>query len=163
MRFFSGLIANFYYLMLLVNSKKPRDHDLINIYYVKPFLEWVLWHELSQVLKYFCERMCALFLIIIINQIIKKIEIIILIFVLCFFIFISSSTSCIVLRNLCIFIPREKNWLKQQNVFCWVHFVVLNKIFNWSKKKKNSFVAWKKKYCWNFYKISTKFLRFYLN
>ena len=34
-RFFSGFIANFYHFMLVINSIKPKDHDLINIYFTK--------------------------------------------------------------------------------------------------------------------------------
>ena len=32
---FSGLIANFYPLMLVIKSIKSNDHDLTNIYFIK--------------------------------------------------------------------------------------------------------------------------------
>ena len=35
LRFFSDLIANFYHLMLVMNSMKPKDHGLRNIYFMK--------------------------------------------------------------------------------------------------------------------------------
>ena len=34
-RLFSGLIANFYYLMLAISSIKPKDYDIINIICIK--------------------------------------------------------------------------------------------------------------------------------
>ena len=41
MRFISGLVANFYYLMLVMNGIKPKDYDLTNIYFIKYH-----WYEL---------------------------------------------------------------------------------------------------------------------
>ena len=35
LRFFFGLIANFYHFMFVTNSIKPKDHDLANIYFMK--------------------------------------------------------------------------------------------------------------------------------
>ena len=51
MRFFSDLIANVYYLMLVINSIKPKDHNLKNICFIKLDYVWVFWKELSQVLE----------------------------------------------------------------------------------------------------------------
>ena len=35
LRFFTSFIANFYSLTLVINSIKPKDHDLTNIYIMK--------------------------------------------------------------------------------------------------------------------------------
>ena len=35
LQFFSGLIANIYHLMLVINSINPKDHDLIITYFIK--------------------------------------------------------------------------------------------------------------------------------
>ena len=50
LRFFSGLIANFYHLMLVINSVNPNDHNLTNIYFIKQHLIWVFdsnYHKCS--------------------------------------------------------------------------------------------------------------------
>ena len=33
--FFTGLIDYFYYIMLVISNRKPKDHDLTNIYSIK--------------------------------------------------------------------------------------------------------------------------------
>ena len=35
LQFFSDLVDNFYYLMLFINSIRPKDRDLTNIYFIK--------------------------------------------------------------------------------------------------------------------------------
>ena len=59
LRFFFGLIAIFYYLMLVTSSIHPKDHDLTKIFHITAlsmsFLK--LSHELSQMLGKFCCRL----------------------------------------------------------------------------------------------------------
>ena len=53
LRIFSGLIANFYNIILIINNIKPKDHDLKNIYFIKLRKIWIFWHEILKCSKNF--------------------------------------------------------------------------------------------------------------
>ena len=42
--FFSGLIVNFYHIMLVISSIKPKDHGLTNIYFIGSHSNSLLHH-----------------------------------------------------------------------------------------------------------------------
>ena len=59
--YFSGLIANFYHFMLLINCIKLKNHEFSNIYLIKPHYIWGFWHELPQVFRLFCRFLPTVF------------------------------------------------------------------------------------------------------